>query len=95
MASPGVYIFTRKGGDAYVGRGDKDGVARMRRSHKNAPKGLPYDHKARFIPTSSARKAYLLECKLFHELQPLDNDRHPAVPAGTNWRCPVKGCRWS
>ena len=36
MASPGVYVFCRNGYDAYVGRGDSDGIARMRKSYRAA-----------------------------------------------------------
>jgi hypothetical protein len=90
-AACGVYIFTRKGREAYVGRGDKDGLARMNASYREGP----YDRTIRFIPTSSPRQNYLLECELFHTLDPIDNDRHPAVPRGTYWRCPINGCRWS
>ena len=91
MATSGVYVFKRNGRDAYVGRGDIDGIARMRKSYRAAR----YDRTAEFYPTTSPRQNYLLECKLFHKLDPCDNERHPAVPAGTNWRCPVKGCCWS
>jgi hypothetical protein len=91
MASPGVYVFRRNGYDAYVGRGDKDGLVRMRDSYRAAR----YDKEVVFIPTSSARQNYLLECELYHKLDPCDNERHPAVPSGTNWRCPIEGCPWS
>ena len=88
MASPGVYVFRRNGYDAYVGRGDSDGIARMRKSYRAAR----YDKTVLFYPATSKRRNYLRECKLYHKLNPCDNERHPAVPAGANWRCPVKSC---
>ena len=50
-----------------------------------------YDLTTDVYETSSARQAYLLECRLFHRHDPIDNEIHPRVPAGTNWRCPVRG----
>lgn len=91
MASPGVYLFKRKGRRAYVGRADRDVVSRMRSSYRQGD----YDLTVTVYETTSARQTYLLECRLFHRHRPCDNDIHPAVPAGTNWRCPVKVCPWS
>jgi len=91
MASPGVYVFKRKGRVAYVGRGDYDVVEREQKSFCQAH----YDLTTTIYETPSARQAYLLECRLFHRHRPSDNQIHPGVPAGTNWRCPVSGCPWS
>jgi excinuclease UvrABC nuclease subunit len=91
MATPGVYIFRNNGWDAYVGRSDTDVLRRVKKSHRAAK----YDRQVQIIPTSSPRAAYLLECELFHKLDPSDNDFHPRVPDGTNWRCPVRDCCWS
>jgi excinuclease UvrABC nuclease subunit len=91
MASSGVYVFKRKGRRAYVGRGDYDVFARMRNSFRQAD----YDLTVTVYETTSARQSYLLECRLFHRHRPPDNTIHPAVPAGANWRCPVRGCPWS
>ena len=90
-ATPGVYLFRRNGWPAYVGRGDHDVELRARRS---VTEGL-YDCNYDVYPVSSARQAYLLECRLFHRHDPPDNLRHPAAPPGTNWRCPDKSCPWS
>ena len=49
MATSGVYVFKRNGRDAYIVRGDKDGIGRMRKSYRAAR----YDHTARFYPTTS------------------------------------------
>jgi hypothetical protein len=34
-----------------------------------------------------------MECRLYHSYRNLDNEIHPARPAGTNHSCPVAGCR--
>jgi hypothetical protein len=91
MAAPGVYLFRRNGYHAYVGRGDSDGFERMMKSFRAAR----YDKNVMFYPTTSRRQNYLLECELYHKLNPCDNAVHPAVPPGTKWRCPVNGCCWS
>lgn len=86
-----MYVFKRKGRVAYVGRGDFDVSARESKSFTQGD----YDLTTDIYETSSAREAYLLECRLFHRHNPIDNEIHPRVPAGTNWRCPVRGCRWA
>lgn len=91
MASPGVYVFERNGRLAYVGRGDTDVQARESKSYRQGK----YDLTSTIYRTSSARQAYLLECRLYHRHDPIDNQIHPRVPDGTNWRCPVSGCPWS
>ena len=90
-ASPGVYVFKRNGRVAYVGRSDSDVDARVSQSFGQGE----YDLTSTIYPTASARKVFLLECRLFHRHDPIDNEIHPRVPAGTNWRCPVKACPWS
>jgi hypothetical protein len=90
MASSGAYLLKRNGRNAYVGRGDSGVIGRMRRSHTAAR----YDLTVTVYETTSERQAYLLECRLFHKHRPCDNAIQPAVSAGTNWRCPVKSCRW-
>ena len=91
MAIPLVYVFTRNGHVAYVGRGDKNGWGRMRASHRAGK----YDRKIKLYSATSARQNYLRECRLFHRHDPCDNKIHPRVPDGTYWRCPVNSCRWS
>jgi hypothetical protein len=91
MASPGVYLFTRKGHPVYVGRSDTDVEFRMGQSFRQGR----YDLTMTWYETTSARQAYLKECRLFHRHAPCDNTNHPAVPSGTNWRCPISGCPWS
>jgi excinuclease UvrABC nuclease subunit len=91
MASPGVYIFKRKGHVVYVGRSDSNVSARESQSFRHGE----YDLASDIYETTSRREAYRLECRLFHRHNPIDNEIHPQVPAGTAWRCPVKGCCWS
>lgn len=90
-ASPGVYVFKRHGRVAYVGRSDSNVAAREVQSFSQGD----YDLTTMIYETGSKREAYLKECRLFHKHDPIDNEVHPRVPAGANWRCPVKGCPWS
>jgi len=90
-ASPGIYILSKDGKTAsYVGRSDTDVGLRIKQS---ATEGY-YTH-FWFEYASSPRDAYLKECEYYHKYNPADNTNHPAVPFGTNWRCPVIGCPWS
>ena len=77
----------------YVGRGDSNFLTRVIRSHRSGT--MRYDRKVQIYRRSSPREAYRLECTLIHRYEPVDNSIHPAVPAGSNWRCPVKSCDWS
>jgi len=90
MASPGVYIFYRSGYVAYVGRSDSD----VHRRESDSYRATRYDRTTDIVETSCSREAYRQECRLWHKHRPCDNERHPAVPRGQNWRCPVKGCCW-
>jgi len=90
--SPGVYVLSRDGRTAaYVGRSDNDVGSRIKES---AGEGYGYTH-FWFEWASSAMGAYQAECEYFHKYGPRANTVHPAVPLGTNWRCPVAGCPWS
>ena len=89
-AGCGVYVFRRKGHIVYVGRGDSNFLTRVIRSHRSGT--MRYDRKVQIYRCSSPREAYRLECPLIHRYEPVDNSIHPAVPAGSNWRCPVKSC---
>ena len=87
----GVYVLSR---DAlcvhYVGRGDYDLQGRLKTS---ISEGSGY-RVFWFCYESSPMQAYKRECYLYHKYDPPDNSIHPAVPPGTNWRCPVPGCQW-
>lgn len=92
LSSPGVYLLDRTttGGFTinYVGRAD-DNVARRLKEHvaKGVYKYFKYEY------ADSARAAFEMECKLYHSYRNLDNEIHPARPAGTSYSCPVAGCR--
>lgn len=90
--SLGAYILSRDGRAAdYVGRSDYDLRERIKAS---AQEGHGYRY-FWFQYSTSAMDGYRLECLLYHEYRPADNSIHPAVPQGSNWRCPVTGCPWS
>jgi hypothetical protein len=90
--SKGAYILSRDGKIAhYIGRSDDDLQGRIQRS---STEGYGYKY-FWFEDTTSPKRAYELECEWYHKYKPTDNSVHPAVPPGTNWRCPVAGCEWS
>ena len=90
VGGPGVYVLSSNGSNAdYVGRSDSDLRSRLGAS---AAEG-PYSH-FWVRAENSARAAFLAECELYHRYDPPDNVVYPAVPAGTNWLCPVLGCEW-
>jgi hypothetical protein len=64
MATPGVYVFKRNGRVAYVGRSDVDVDTRESASYHEAR----YDNVSTIHPRSSARQAYLTECRLFSQV---------------------------
>lgn len=84
---PGVYLLGSGGAWRYVGRSDHDLSARIP-DHA----GEAYDSVA-FTCTASAKGAYELERKLWHEQGGdrglLRNLLHPAKPFGANWPCQV------
>jgi hypothetical protein len=92
LKSPGVYVLDRttSGGFTvnYVGRADDD-VARRLKEHVAEGVYLYF----KFDYTNSAWAAFDMECKLYHSYRNLDNQIHPARPKGTNYSCPVAGCR--
>ena len=89
--SPGVYVLDRSvtGGFTahYAGRSDDD-VAKRLKDHVND--GL-YKY-FKFEYATSSKAAFELECRLYHDLKPPDDDIHPAKPKGTNYVCPVAYC---
>jgi hypothetical protein len=88
----GIYALSRDGGRSkhYIGRSDTDLRSRIVSSGSQGS----YTH-FWFDYESSPMQAYKDECELYHEVNPPDNAVHPAVPPGTNWRCPILGCPWS
>lgn len=95
VGSIGVYMlgaFGRTG--LYVGRSDTDLLSRIESSAKQGWRPQRYLY-FWFEYTTSPMRAYKRECELWHKWMPPDNKNHPAVPPGTNWRCPVRGCPYS
>lgn len=70
----------------YVGRSDDDLPGRLR-------KWIGKYRYFKFDYSSSAKDAFEMECRLYHENKPPDNTIHPDRPDGTNYKCPVSGCR--
>ncbi len=89
--SPGAYVLSRNGKAAhYVGRSDTDLGQRILSSARQGT----YTH-FWFEYCTSPMRAFHTECQWWHKYSPSDNSIHPAIPAGTNWRCPIEGCQWS
>ena len=90
-ASMGVYVLSRNRRVAsYVGRSDSDLQQRIVSSASEGRYVAFW-----FDYASSPMGAYKYECELYHRYDPPDNTAHPAVPPGTNWRCPIPGCPWN
>ena len=88
--SPGVYVLSRNGRTAhYVGRSDTCLATRL----ASSARAEKYTH-FWYGFTSSPMQAYHAECELYHSYSPVDNANHPAVPIGTQWRCPLATCPW-
>lgn len=89
--SMGVYMLGRYGDYVhYVGRSDTD----LQREIIDSARQGSYLY-FWFEYATSRMRAYKRECELWHKWAPPDNKNHPAVPPGTNWRCPVGGCPYS
>ncbi|MCY4002680.1 MAG: hypothetical protein OXF33_03100 [Rhodospirillales bacterium] len=71
----------------YVGRDDKNV---HRRLGEHVAKGK-YSH-FMFTNVGTIKEGYELECRLYHDYNPVDNNIHPAAPDGTNFRCPIMFC---
>jgi hypothetical protein len=88
--SPGVYVLDGSATGAfnvdYVGRSDSDLAGRL----KQWVGSYRY---FRAVYCSSPKEAFELECKVYHNLHPIDNKAHPARPAGTNYPCPEAKCK--
>jgi len=89
--SPGAYVLDRSAGGAftahYAGRSDDDVAGRLK---QHVSDGIYKYFKFEYATNSKA--AFEMECRLYHELNPPDNDIHPAKPKGTNYVCPVLYC---
>ena len=91
-ASCGVYLLSR-GNKAvhYVGRSETN----LRSSLKQHLRKGIYSQ-FWFELTKSALDAYYLECRLYHDYMPEDNqNKHPTAAPDSTWKCPVAGCSWN
>ena len=70
----------------YVGRADADLRARLK-----AWVGRTERPVFKYRYARSAEEAFRTECEEYHEFHPPENERHPARPDGTDWRCPRCG----
>lgn len=86
--SAGAYALGKTADDGvfhihYVGRSDDDVAGRLQ-SH--VTKWYP---QFKFGYFSSPKAAFVKECRLYHDFDPVDNKVHPARPTNANWSCPV------
>jgi len=95
-SGPGCYVLDRSttaGFEVhYTGRADYDLPKRL--SDYVGTKYLYF----KFLSLPSRQAAFEMECKVYHNLKPVDNLIHPDAPDGTNYTCPAAGCpnarRW-
>jgi hypothetical protein len=84
--APGCYVLDRSstGGFEvhYTGRADYDLEQRL-----NSWVGSQYLY-FKFLSLADRKAAYEMECKVYHNLKPVDNRIHPDAPDGTSYTCP-------
>lgn len=84
--TPGCYVLDRsRGGNFevyYTGRADYDLEQRL-----NSWVGSSYLH-FRFLQLPNRQSAFEMECKVYHNLNPVDNKMHPDAPDNTSYTCP-------
>ena len=80
----------------YVGRSDSDLKKEIKQQMKtDRAKGCTH---FMFSIAKSKKEAFEKECRNYHdfgECDCLNNDIHPAKPAGTEYKCPVGGCEYN
>lgn len=80
----------------YVGRSDADLKKEIKQQMRNdCAKGCTH---FMFSIAKSKKEAFEKECRNYHdfgECDCLNNDIHPAKPAGTKYKCPVEGCEYN
>jgi len=70
----------------YVGRSDSDVNAELKSKVDTKHKQFKFSY------ASSQKEAFEKECRNYHDFggsDALQNDIHPARPAGKSWKCPV------
>jgi hypothetical protein len=84
--APGCYVLDRSttaGFEVhYTGRADYDLTDRLS-DYINT--GYRY---FKFLELPNRQAAYEMECKVYHNLKPVDNRIHPDVPDRTSYTCP-------
>ena len=79
-----------------VGRSDFDLKKEIKQQMRNdCAKGCTH---FMFSIAKSKKEAFEKECRNYHdfgECDCLNNDIHPAKPAGTEYKCPVGGCEYN
>lgn len=80
----------------YVGRSDSDLKKEIKQQMKT-DRAKSCAH-FMFSIAKSKKEAFEKECRNYHdfgECDCLNNDIHPAKPAGTKYKCPVEGCEYN
>lgn len=80
----------------YVGRSDSDLKKEIKQQMRtDRAKGCTH---FKYSIANSVKEAFEKECRNYHdfgECDCLNNDIHPAKPAGTRYKCPVEGCEYN
>lgn len=80
----------------YVGRSDSDLKKEIKQQMRtDRAKGCTH---FKYSIAKSVKEAFEKECRNYHdfgECDCLNNDIHPAKPAGTRYKCPVEGCEYN
>lgn len=80
----------------YVGRSDSDLKKEIKQQMRtDRAKGCTH---FMYSIAKSKKEAFEKECRNYHdfgECDCLNNDIHPAKPAGTEYKCPVGGCEYN
>lgn len=80
----------------YVGRSDSDLKKEIKQQMKT-DRAAGCTH-FMFSIAKSKKEAFEKECRNYHdfgECDSLNNDIHPAKPAGTEYKCPIEGCEYN
>jgi hypothetical protein len=84
--TPGCYVLDRSSSGPfevyYTGRADYDLEERL---CSWVGSGYLY---FKFLSLPDRKAAYEMECKVYHNLSPIDNKVHPDAPDNTSYACP-------
>jgi len=89
QSSPGNFVLGRKNEEGtflfnYIGRANADLNSKLKSWIAKTDK--PF---FKFRYSVSAREAFQVECKNFHDFVKKEKKRHPRKPADSNWKCPL------